>query len=66
MDEPRPTVGVVGAGQLARMCWQAAIGLDVDLRVLAARADDAAAAVLPDPHIGDADDPDALRRFAAV
>jgi len=66
MDEPRPTVGVVGAGQLARMCWQAAIGLDVDLRVLAARADDAAAAVLPDPHIGDADDPDALRRFAAA
>jgi 5-(carboxyamino)imidazole ribonucleotide synthase len=65
MDDPRPTVGVVGAGQLARMCWQAAIGLDVDLRVLAARADDAAAAVLPDPCIGDADDPDALRRFAA-
>jgi len=65
MDDPRPTVGVVGAGQLARMCWQAAIGLDVDLRVLAARADDAAAAVLPNPHIGDADDPDALRRFAA-
>lgn len=65
MDDPRPTVGVVGAGQLARMCYQAAIGLDVDLRVLAARPDDAAAAVLPDPHIGDADDPEALRRFAA-
>ena len=63
-DDPRPTVGVVGAGQLARMCWQAAIGLDVDLRVLAARADDAAAAVLPNPYIGDADDPGALRRFA--
>lgn len=66
MDDPRPTIGVVGAGQLARMCWQAAIGLDVTMRVLAARADDAAAAVLPDPHIGNPDDPDALRRFAAV
>jgi 5-(carboxyamino)imidazole ribonucleotide synthase len=65
MDDPRPTVGIVGAGQLARMCWQAAIGLDVDLRVLAARPDDAAAAVLPGAHIGDADDPDALQRFAA-
>jgi 5-(carboxyamino)imidazole ribonucleotide synthase len=66
MDDPRPTVGVVGAGQLARMCYQAAIGLDVDLRVLAARPDDAAATVLPHPHIGDADDPEALRRFAAA
>jgi 5-(carboxyamino)imidazole ribonucleotide synthase len=64
MDDPRPVVGVVGAGQLARMCWQAAIGLDIDLRVLAARPDDAAATVLPGVQIGDPDDPDALRRFA--
>jgi 5-(carboxyamino)imidazole ribonucleotide synthase len=65
MDDPRPTVGIVGGGQLARMCWQAAIGLDVDLRVLAARADDAAAAVMTHTVVGAADDPDALRRFAA-
>lgn len=55
---------MVGGGQLARMCWQAAIGLDLDLRVLAARADDAAARVLPAPVIGDADNAEALRRFA--
>ncbi|MBW3606191.1 MAG: 5-(carboxyamino)imidazole ribonucleotide synthase [Actinobacteria bacterium] len=66
MDHPRPVVGVVGAGQLARMCWQAAIGLDIDLRVLAARSDDAAATVLPNPRFGDPADPDALRRFAAA
>ncbi|HLH64785.1 MAG TPA: 5-(carboxyamino)imidazole ribonucleotide synthase [Solirubrobacteraceae bacterium] len=35
-------VAMVGAGQLARMTHQAAIGLDVRLRVLAAAADDAA------------------------
>jgi 5-(carboxyamino)imidazole ribonucleotide synthase len=56
-------VGIVGAGQLARMCWQAGIGLDIDVRVLAAAADDAAARVLPAPHIGDPDDPAALAAF---
>lgn len=55
---------MVGGGQLARMCWQAAIGLDIDLRVLAATPDDAVAAVLPGTAVGRADDPDALRRFA--
>jgi 5-(carboxyamino)imidazole ribonucleotide synthase len=65
MDDSRPTLGIVGGGQLARMCWQAAIGLDVDLRVLAARADDAAPAVMTRTVVGAADDPDALRRFAA-
>lgn len=64
MDDPRPTVGMVGAGQLARMCWQAGIGLDLDIRVLAARTDDAAARVVPQALIGDPDDPDALARLA--
>lgn len=64
MDDPRPTVGMVGAGQLARMCWQAAIALDVRLRVLAARGDDAAAAVMPETDVGDPGDADVLRRFA--
>lgn len=66
MDDPRPTVGVVGAGQLARMCWQAAIALDIELRVLAARSDDAAATVLPDPQLGDPADPRALHHLAAA
>jgi 5-(carboxyamino)imidazole ribonucleotide synthase len=64
MNTPRTTVGVVGAGQLARMCWQAGIGLDVVVRVLAARPDDAAARVVPQPQIGDPDDPAALAALA--
>lgn len=64
MDDPRPTVGIVGAGQLARMCWQAAIALDVRLRVLAARDDDAAAVVMPLTDLGDPGDPEVLQRFA--
>lgn len=64
MNGHRPTVGVVGAGQLARMCWQAGIGLDVAVRVLAARQDDAAALVVPEPQIGDPDDPEALAALA--
>jgi 5-(carboxyamino)imidazole ribonucleotide synthase len=55
---------MVGAGQLARMCWQAGIGLDVGMHVLAARADDAAARVMPQPLIGDPDDPAALAELA--
>ncbi len=65
MNDPRPTVGVVGAGQLARMCAQAAIALDVELRVLAARPDDSAAIVVPLAEIGDPADPATLQRFAA-
>ena len=64
MNGQRPIVGIVGAGQLARMCWQAGIGLDVDVRLLAARPDDAAAQVVPDPRIGDPDDPAALAALA--
>ena len=60
-----PVVGVVGAGQLARMLQQAAVPLGTSLRVLAERADDAAALVCPDVEIGAPDDLEALRRFAA-
>jgi 5-(carboxyamino)imidazole ribonucleotide synthase len=64
MSDARPTVGIVGAGQLARMCWQAGIGLDVDVRILAAAGDDAAAQVVPGSRIGDPDDPSALAALA--
>lgn len=60
-----PWVGIVGAGQLARMTAQAAIGLAVPLRLLAVRADDAAALVVPDVRLGGADDPVALAALAA-
>jgi 5-(carboxyamino)imidazole ribonucleotide synthase len=58
-------VGVVGGGQLARMMQQAAIGLGVELRVLAQRSDDPAAQVTPGTVIGDHHDFEALKSFAA-
>ncbi len=57
-------VGIVGAGQLARMMAQAAIPLDIHLVLLAAREDDGAVKVVPDVLIGSPDDPEALRRLA--
>ncbi|MPZ66718.1 MAG: 5-(carboxyamino)imidazole ribonucleotide synthase [Pseudonocardiaceae bacterium] len=60
-----PVVGMVGAGQLARMTQQAAVALGLSLRLLAARADDPAALVTPDVVVGGHTDLDALRGFAA-
>jgi 5-(carboxyamino)imidazole ribonucleotide synthase len=61
----RPTVGMVGAGQLARMTYEAAVRLDVGFRVLARHASDAAAQVVADVELGSPDDVADLRRFAA-
>lgn len=60
-----PVVGVIGGGQLARMMQQAAIGLGIELRVLAARPDDPAAQVIPGTVLGDHHDFEALKAFAA-
>lgn len=49
----RPVVGMVGAGQLARMTAQAAIGLGIEFRVLAGTAGDSAAQVCAATQIGD-------------
>ena len=57
-------VGMVGAGQLARMTQRAAIDLGVHLTVLAAHGDDPAVAAGAGSVVGDADDPDALARLA--
>ncbi len=65
MDDTLPVVGMVGAGQLARMTHQAAIALGQSLRVLAAAPGDPAALVAADVRPGRADDPDAVRAFAA-
>jgi 5-(carboxyamino)imidazole ribonucleotide synthase len=59
-----PVVGVVGAGQLARMMLAPATALGVGLRVLAAAPDDAAARVTG-AVIADHRDLAALRAFAA-
>ncbi|MDQ6937556.1 MAG: 5-(carboxyamino)imidazole ribonucleotide synthase [Actinomycetota bacterium] len=59
-----PVVGVVGAGQLARMTHQAAIALGQSLRILAASADDGAALVAADVVLGDHTRRDDLFRLA--
>jgi 5-(carboxyamino)imidazole ribonucleotide synthase len=60
-----PVVGMVGAGQLARMTHQAAIALGQSLRILADSADDGAALVAHDVEVGDYRSLEDLRRFAA-
>lgn len=65
-DAAKPTgstVGIVGAGQLARMGWQAAISLDLKLLCLGA-AGEAAAAVGAPLLEGSGHDPAALAELA--
>ena len=59
-----PVVGMVGAGQLARMTHQAAISLGQSLHVLADSADDSAAQVASSVQVGDYRSLADLRRFA--
>jgi 5-(carboxyamino)imidazole ribonucleotide synthase len=59
-----PVVGMVGAGQLARMTHQAVIALGQSLRILADSPDDGAALVANDVVIGDYRSLEDLRRFA--
>lgn len=63
--QPSARVGMVGAGQLARMTQQAAIGLGVELRLLARGDTDAAAAVSATFDCGSPDSLADLRRLAA-
>jgi 5-(carboxyamino)imidazole ribonucleotide synthase len=53
VDVAQPVVGMVGAGQLARMTAQAAIGLGIEFRVLADTAADSAAQVCAHTQVGD-------------
>ncbi|KAB8197673.1 5-(carboxyamino)imidazole ribonucleotide synthase [Nonomuraea phyllanthi] len=59
-----PVVGIVGAGQLARMSQPPAIALGLELRVLANSPEESAARVIVDTRIGDYRDLDDLREFA--
>jgi 5-(carboxyamino)imidazole ribonucleotide synthase len=59
-----PVVGMVGAGQLARMTHQAAIALGQSLRILADSRDDGAAQVAADVVVGDYRALEDLRAFA--
>ncbi|HEY9244345.1 MAG TPA: 5-(carboxyamino)imidazole ribonucleotide synthase [Streptosporangiaceae bacterium] len=60
-----PVVGMVGAGQLARMTQAASIPLGVRLRVLAGTGTDSAAQVGADVRLGDYHSLDDLLAFAA-
>ncbi|MEU8358995.1 5-(carboxyamino)imidazole ribonucleotide synthase [Nonomuraea sp. NPDC048882] len=59
-----PVVGIIGAGQLARMSQLPAIALGVELRVLANNPEESAARVVVDTRIGDYRDLGDLREFA--
>lgn len=59
-------VGVIGAGQLARMMGEIARGCDVSLTVLAESADDPATATCNEVLIGSPHDPAALKALAEV
>jgi 5-(carboxyamino)imidazole ribonucleotide synthase len=61
----QPVIGIVGAGQLARMTIQAAIPLALPIRLLAERIDDGAALVSPNVTIGSPSNRAALSAFAA-
>ncbi|HXJ27564.1 MAG TPA: ATP-grasp domain-containing protein, partial [Streptosporangiaceae bacterium] len=60
-----PVVGMIGAGQLARMTSQAATGLGIGFRVLAASPADSAALVCQGTRVGDYRSADDLAAFAA-
>jgi 5-(carboxyamino)imidazole ribonucleotide synthase len=60
-----PVVGMIGAGQLARMTSQAATGLGIGFRVLAASPADSAALVCQGTQVGDYRSADDLAAFAA-
>ena len=64
-SEATPVVGMVGAGQLARMTSAAAVGLGIQFRVLAAAPDESAAQVTAGPVIGDYQSAADLMAFAA-
>ena len=60
-----PAVGIVGGGQLARMCQPPAVALSITLSVLAESEADSAALVIPDALVGTHHDLEAVRALAA-
>ena len=59
-----PVVGIIGGGQLARMCQPPSVGLSITLSVLAESPDASAALVVPSSPVGDHTDVEAVRAFA--
>ena len=63
MSDQFPTVGVIGAGQLARMSVAPAAALGVNLLLLANNSDDSAAQIT-NHVVGDYRDLETVRAFA--
>lgn len=59
-----PVVGIIGGGQLARMCAPPAVNLSLTLSVLAESETASAALVVPHAPVGDHTDLEAVRAFA--
>ncbi|WP_353950874.1 5-(carboxyamino)imidazole ribonucleotide synthase [Knoellia sp. S7-12] len=59
-----PVVGIIGGGQLARMCAGPAAELGLTLSVLAEAADASAALVIPSAPVGEHSDVEAVLAFA--
>ena len=59
-----PVVGIIGGGQLARMCQPPAVALSLTLSVLAESTTASAALVVPHSPVGDHADVEAVRAFA--
>jgi len=57
-------VGIIGGGQLARMCQPPSVALSITLSVLAESAEASAALVVPSSPVGDHNDVEAVRAFA--
>jgi 5-(carboxyamino)imidazole ribonucleotide synthase len=57
-------VGIIGGGQLARMCQPPAVGLSITLSVLAETGDASAALVVPSAPVGEHSDIAAVLAFA--
>jgi 5-(carboxyamino)imidazole ribonucleotide synthase len=64
VNERFPTVGIIGAGQLARMTIAPAAALGINLLLFAQSSDDSAAQIAPHT-VGDYRDLSALQEFAA-
>ncbi|MGB5953453.1 MAG: 5-(carboxyamino)imidazole ribonucleotide synthase [Ornithinimicrobium sp.] len=61
-----PVVGIIGGGQLARMCQPPAVGLNLTLSVLTESQGSAASLVVPHAPVGAATDLDDVLAFAAL
>jgi 5-(carboxyamino)imidazole ribonucleotide synthase len=61
-----PTIGIFGGGQLAKMTTQAASVMDVETVIFANKADEPALKIAPKHLIGNWDDANLLKQFAAM